>query len=168
MEPIGLDGLTWYGKEREEKKIIDEFSPFQWSEHGLELFLLSRKHNDLFILCRIPKQTRSWFAVSSFLGLLLGKNTGSVHRLWPVWLMATWHSEVLGLPSWVWVGQPTRAKLSSHTTTVGWGCLGWGTSCPQLSPHQEEGRSKDEADSVAGVLEIKVILMMMIVNLLST
>lgn len=58
-----------------------------------------------------------------------------------------------------------RAKLSQPTSTVGMGGRGGGPFLPQLTPQQEVGKSWDEAGRVAGILEIKI---MMIAYLLST
>lgn len=48
---------------------------------------------------------------------------------------------------------------------AGAGDVGESPSCPQLTPQQKAGKSVDEAGSVAGILEIKV---MVIGDLLST
>lgn len=71
---------------------------------------------------------------------------------------------------WLGLGGPACDGQTEPTHNHGGGGDDWGEgpSCPQLTPRQEEGRSIDEAGSVAGILEVKMITMVMIVNLLST
>lgn len=140
----------------------EEGKRWQWMQSCIpvmrcrpEIFLLSRKHDDLLALCRTLKQIRSWFAVSSFLGLFLGKNTGNVHKLWPPWLMATWHWEVLCFPAGCgWVSHAEH----THNCSRGWGWPGEDPSCPQRTAYQERGKPAGEAGSRMGYLEIQIIV----------
>lgn len=74
-------------------------------------------------------------------------------------LRGTWFP-LLGL------GGPARESQTKPTYKHGGdGGRGGGPFLPQLTPQQEVGKSWDEAGRVAGILEIKI---MMIANLLST